>query len=953
MSSVLIAQLKCQLIPPMNNRTKKHKLFAICSIAAAGMLLCQSGADAATIVWSGPQRITGDTDVKTSGTLLGAYSFSNGTSGSAVSTVNGVPFVVIPASATQGYLSSTGGYIYQGFNSTVSPYVNLSYNYRQILLRGLYGVSTLTFSGLTAGQTYMVQLWLNDSRGDNAAQTSVNLTVGTSPLNFVSPSVDAMATALVDGQVGQYMVGYLTMGPSETSATFTVSASVAGGARQVNAVQLRTASGPSAWMVEGKYGIMLHYLPGGALPDAQGSGMGYSENAQITAPATQSPWSAAVAEFDATAFANQVEQTGASWVILTTGQSNGYYTSWNDAYQDVGGLNPGEFTAQRDLIANVADALKPKGISVIAYMAAEGPTRATTMRRHDGQYIKIQELTYAVANPSATPAPTPWAPGAHPTLRDNINDMVAEWSARWGAKVAGWWFDGCFPGTGYGAAAENGDPVGNLNALIAAAKSGNPSSMVAVNPGYGVYSPLTSASDYLAGEWGAGNSKVWGSYQYDKLGVYPTGQFLSYGGKDVQWHTLSFLGKTWRNPIQRYVNEELISYVSAVNSMGGVVTLDVDYTRAGEIKKEHFDQLKALKAALKPNIAPIVPVEEPAKFLNLALYKPAYFKNNSPGNIDSPELRPLGPRIARANAGNDADLSTKAEAADDGITATPINAYSYIVDLRSSQSFDRIVFYQSDHYAVSYEIYYSADGSNWSYFNPAQTSYSVGDFERKVYDAGATRTGRYIKIKASAPDSYHVRMSIGELEVFNTGAVSTAKDTVWMDENVPGVAAPNKTVGTTLTTNGSGGSWKWAGTMDDDWSTYGNPHPQGGIRVHWSPVKAGHNEHGFTDSPALMKVASSGDSLYCWVWIDPAQPTQQILLRWRATDGTEGRARWGSVDLIPDGGTDMGSLPAAGEWVKLSVPANIVGMNGKTLKGMSFAVYDGKVVFDRAGKNSP
>jgi chitinase len=46
----------------------------------------------------------------------------------------------------------------------------------------------------------------------------------------------------------------------------------------------------------------------------------------------------------------------------------------------------------------------------------------------------------------------------------------------------------------------------------------------------------------------------------------------------------------------------------------------------------------------------------------------------------------------------------------------------------------------------------------------------------------------------------------------------------------------------------------------------------------------------------------------------------------------------------------MGALPPIGEWVRLEVPASAVGLEGRTLNGMAFTLFNGRAVWDRAGK---
>src|SRR2546429_9872202 len=49
----------------------------------------------------------------------------------------------------------------------------------------------------------------------------------------------------------------------------------------------------------------------------------------------------------------------------------------------------------------------------------------------------------------------------------------------------------------------------------------------------------------------------------------------------------------------------------------------------------------------------------------------------------------------------------------------------------------------------------------------------------------------------------------------------------------------------------------------------------------------------------------------------------------------------------------MGPLPAAGQWVRLEVPASQVALEGRTLNGMAFSQFDGRASWDYAGKSSP
>jgi len=82
------------------------------------------------------------------------------------------------------------------------------------------------------------------------------------------------------------------------------------------------------------------------------------------------------------------------------------------------------------------------------------------------------------------------------------------------------------------------------------------------------------------------------------------------------------------------------------------------------------------------------------------------------------------------------------------------------------------------------------------------------------------------------------------------------------------------------------------------------------------------------------------------------------MLQWN--DGSWAhRAYWGA-NLVTNGfGTNgtvsrqfMGALPAVGQWVRLEVPASVVGLEGHSINGIAFTLYDGRATWDAAGKAS-
>jgi Protein of unknown function (DUF1553)/Protein of unknown function (DUF1549)/Planctomycete cytochrome C len=116
----------------------------------------------------------------------------------------------------------------------------------------------------------------------------------------------------------------------------------------------------------------------------------------------------------------------------------------------------------------------------------------------------------------------------------------------------------------------------------------------------------------------------------------------------------------------------------------------------------------------------------------------------------------------------------------------------------------------------------------------------------------------------------------------------------------------------------------------------------------------GVSQHFFIDANPPLRVGE-GDKLFTYVYLDPNNPPKTIMLQWN--DGTwEHRAFWGE-DLIPFGNgpksanhLSIGPLPKTGEWVRLEVDAEQVGLPaGATINGWAFTQYGGRSYWDKAG----
>jgi hypothetical protein len=191
--------------------------------------------------------------------------------------------------------------------------------------------------------------------------------------------------------------------------------------------------------------------------------------------------------------------------------------------------------------------------------------------------------------------------------------------------------------------------------------------------------------------------------------------------------------------------------------------------------------------------------------------------------------------------------------------------------------------------------------------------------------------------------------------VFNSSAVAKSlanvstpfgtdfgNDDVWVGNSIPegGVA------------QSAYESWDWE---------EGDPPPYTeGNLVHLSSPVAGMHQHFFTGATDSLTIGA-GDTLYAYVFLDPTNPPSEVMLQWfdpsDPNSPWEHRAYWGAnfIGWGTDGQNSrryMGALPATGEWIRLEAPASLVGLEGRTITGMAFTLYNGQAEWDQAGKNS-
>jgi len=234
----------------------KAKKFLLLTLTG---FLTLSAAHAATITWSLPQTISGDSDVSTTGTFNRAYNFGGSDPFVANVTVNSVVFTTVNSGSSGADTFSFGGGTNgtSGFySSTTGAFTTLSSSYQVLMGSGRYqdapvggtSTQTITLNNLMAGYVYQVQIWVNDSRGPTSGRTET-----VSAGNNVTL---AFGTGGVQGSLGQFVTGTFTADTTSQAITFSSTSSA-----QVNALQLRQIAIPeptsSLLLATGLLGLTL------------------------------------------------------------------------------------------------------------------------------------------------------------------------------------------------------------------------------------------------------------------------------------------------------------------------------------------------------------------------------------------------------------------------------------------------------------------------------------------------------------------------------------------------------------------------------------------------------------------------------------------------------------------------------------------------------------------------
>ena len=309
-----------------------------------------------------------------------------------------------------------------------------------------------------------------------------------------------------------------------------------------------------------KWGVFTHYL--------------YSS----TQNTEYESWNDQIAHLNVEALADAVAETGARYYFITLMQGDNHMLAPNATYDKIVGTKPGEACPNRDLIMELAFALKRRNVDLFLYYTGDGPYKDDI----SGSKFGFQEP------------------------RTNVSmDFVEKWAAvlkeyavRYGDLVKGWWIDGCYDYFGYN------DEL--LQPYYDAIKAGNPNALVSMNNGglvgqYFAKEPLKLCKWFRDEEFTTGEHVF---FEYVPETKYVDGalsHFLIPLGRnpDGESYGTSATGHPsgwWCSPGLCEDPDVICRYVSDVNAVGGVVTIDIKINYDGSLDPEQVAFLKRLNA---------------------------------------------------------------------------------------------------------------------------------------------------------------------------------------------------------------------------------------------------------------------------------------------------------------------------------------------------------------------
>ncbi|MCK0191716.1 alpha-L-fucosidase [Arenibacter sp. F20364] len=291
------------------------------------------------------------------------------------------------------------------------------------------------------------------------------------------------------------------------------------------------------WLVKSGYGLMFHWTSESVQHD--GSIKSYEE---------------AVNEFDVKKFADMVEDTGAGYVIFTIGHAESYCPAPIKSWEKV---HPGQ-TTQRDLIAEIADALNKKGVELICYI--NGPL---------GFNLDVKKETLT--------------DNEQQSFVNNFQDILKEMGSRYKNQIAGYWFDSWYQ-------IFEKFPEVPFEKFNKATKIGNQNRIICLNSW--IYPSVTPWQDYWAGEVGS------------PIDIPVNGYMQNGPAPELPYQALLIMEPYWvqqksEMPNPRLSSQKLSKYILDCMDNGGAVTVNLGIYQDGTVGKKALDVMKEVKSIVR------------------------------------------------------------------------------------------------------------------------------------------------------------------------------------------------------------------------------------------------------------------------------------------------------------------------------------------------------------------
>jgi hypothetical protein len=307
--------------------------------------------------------------------------------------------------------------------------------------------------------------------------------------------------------------------------------------RQKEAALRLRSEADTRWFREAGFGLMIHWTSG--VTPRHGAPKPYEE---------------AVRDFDLPLFVDQVARTGARVVTLTTSHARMFFPA---PLRSLEAILPGR-TSSRDLVGELAEALRARGIRLMLYYHLG--SNADPKWQEASGFFKTDTREF-------------W---------DHWSAVIGEAGERYGDRLAGWWFDDGTANYYYRSAP--------WERLARVAKTGHSGRLICFNPW--VLPPATEFEDYLAGE-GGGDPTLGGSLKPEDPGRISSGM---YAGRQAS--AAIVMESVWDHvkrdseiSLPRWSPEKLGDLLGRFRALGNVPLLNCEIYQNGSLSPATVDLL--------------------------------------------------------------------------------------------------------------------------------------------------------------------------------------------------------------------------------------------------------------------------------------------------------------------------------------------------------------------------